>query len=125
GQQVQPGDLAIFFSEHFDRFRTLCKKLKQQNIATIYAVDGILEWRNAWENRPEEIACPWTMRPCLADVVATIGWRQQSVLEAWGNRNCVPIGMPRLDELSDQHKPAVSDSPSQPANGSTRQTDEA
>ncbi len=124
-QQIRPGDLAMFFSEHFDRFRTLCKQLKQQNIATLYAVDGILEWRNAWENRPDEIACPWTMRPCLADVVATIGWRQQAVLEAWGNRNCLPIGLPRLDELCTQHEAGVVDSPCDPPAGTARQSVDA
>ncbi|MDP1564084.1 MAG: hypothetical protein Q8M16_22095 [Pirellulaceae bacterium] len=96
---ARPGDVAVFYSEHFDRFRSACVALRQQNVATVYAVDGILEWRNAWENRADEIACPWTMRPCLSHVVATIGPRQTSILHSWGNANCVPIGLPRLDEL--------------------------
>lgn len=98
-QAARPGDVAVFYSEHFDRFRSACVALRQQNVATVYAVDGILEWRNAWENRADEIACPWTMRPCLSHVVATIGPRQMSILQSWGNTNCVPIGLPRLDEL--------------------------
>jgi hypothetical protein len=97
---ARPGDVAIFFSEHFDRFRSACVALKQKHIATLYAIDGILEWRNAWENRDDEIACPWTMRPCLSHVVATIGPRQTAILQSWGNNACLPIGLPRLDALT-------------------------
>jgi hypothetical protein len=96
---ARPGDVAVFYSEHFDRFRSLCVNLKRQNVATLYAIDGILEWRNAWANRPDELACPWTMRPCLSHVVASIGPRQAAVLEAWGNPQVVPVGLPRLDAL--------------------------
>lgn len=93
------GDLVIFYSEHFDRFRDLCVDLKSRRVPTLYAIDGILEWRNAWENRADEIACPWTMRPCLSDAVAAIGPRQARVLSAWGNHGRVyNIGIPRLDE---------------------------
>ena len=57
-ERSQPGDLAIFYSEHFDRFRNGCLELKKRNVATLYLVDGILEWRNAWENSDDEVACP-------------------------------------------------------------------
>ena len=29
-QRARPGDLAIFYSEHFDRFRDTCVQLKQR-----------------------------------------------------------------------------------------------
>lgn len=117
---AKPGDVAIFFSEHFDRFRSACVALRRQQVATLYAIDGILEWRNAWENRPDEIACPWTMRPCLSHVVATIGPRQNQVLSSWGNSQCIPIGLPRLDEL--YLKYAANSRPS--LNGHTGSTNE-
>jgi hypothetical protein len=98
-----PGDLAIFFSEHFDRFRDCCLQLKQRNVATLYLMDGILEWRNAWENRPDEVACPYTMRPVLAHKVACIGESQARVLNSWGNAGKTEIvGIPRLDEYFDK-----------------------
>ena len=65
-QQAQRGDLVIFYSEHFERFRECCQQLKSRNVATIYMIDGILEWRNAWENKPDEIASPYAMRPALS-----------------------------------------------------------
>ena len=58
-------DLVIFFSEHFQRFRRTWHELNRRGCNTLYAIDGILEWRNAWENREDEPASPWTMRPVL------------------------------------------------------------
>ncbi len=117
-QAARPGDVAVFFSEHFDRFRTACLALKQRQIPTLYAVDGILEWRNAWENRIDEIACPWTMRPCLSHVVATIGPRQTEILRSWGNSPCVPVGLPRLDELCQRYRVEREESTVSPVSGS-------
>ncbi|MFN9344699.1 MAG: hypothetical protein ACK6DB_19215, partial [Planctomycetota bacterium] len=64
----QPGDWVLIYSEHFDRFRAGVEALRARQVGTLYLIDGILEWRNAWENRLEEPACPWTMRPVLCDV---------------------------------------------------------
>lgn len=100
--QANAGDLAIFYSEHFDRFRDCCLQLKKRNVATLYLIDGILEWRNAWENRPDEVACPYTMRPALAHKVACIGESQARVLRSWGNEGKTEVvGIPRLDEFRD------------------------
>lgn len=92
------GDVAIFFSEHFDRFRQSVIELKRNNVATIYMIDGILEWRNAWENDPDEIACPFTMRPVLSHKVACIGEDQARIIAGWGNAGKTEIvGVPRFD----------------------------
>ena len=72
-QQARPGDLAIFFSEHFHETRSAIRQLQESNVATLYAIDGILEWRNAWVNSADEPACPWTMRPALCHKVACMG----------------------------------------------------
>ena len=107
---AQAGDIAIFFSEHFDRFRDACNKLKAKNVATLYMIDGILEWRNAWENRDDEPACPWTMRPVLSHKVACIGDSQARVLESWGNEERVEItGIPRFDFLKSLERVPNSD----------------
>lgn len=107
-RSARPGDLAVFYSEHFDRFRDLCSDVKQRQVATLYMIDGILEWRNAWENRAEEPACPFTMRPVLADKVACIGPAQARVVASWGNAEKVELtGIPRLDGLTRcQREPA-------------------
>ena len=95
---AKPNDLAIFYSEHFHRFRKAWLTLHEKGCLTLYAIDGILEWRNAWENRVDEPACPWTMRPVLSDKVACIGASQARVLEQWGNYGKTEIvGSPRID----------------------------
>lgn len=97
---ANPGDLAIFYSEHFDRFRNAIRLLKQKQVATLYMIDGIIEWRNAWENEKEEPACPFTMRPILAHKAACIGPAQARLLDDWGNRGKTEVvGAPRLDRL--------------------------
>ena len=108
---ANPGEVAIFFSEHFDRFRQAVVELKAKRVATIYLVDGILEWRNAWENSEEEPACPFTMRPVLCDKVAAIGMSQARTLADWGNAGRIEVvGIPRLDALSDAWRSFESDS---------------
>ena len=99
-QQAKAGDLVVFYTEHFDAFRESSLQLKDNNVATLYMIDGILEWRNAWENSPDEIACPYTMRPALSHKVACIGASQARTLAAWGNADKVEVvGIPRLDQL--------------------------
>ena len=110
---AEPGDLAIFFSEHFDRFRQAVVELKEKRVATIYLVDGILEWRNAWENRADEPACPFTMRPALCDKVATIGVSQSRILSNWGNAGKLEVvGIPRIDGLADSWRDSSGYQPS-------------
>ncbi len=115
--KLQPGDLAIFYSEHFDRFRNCCIELKKRQVATLYMIDGILEWRNAWENRPEEPACPWTMRTVLSHKVACIGPSQMRQLNRWGNADKTElVGIPRLDEIGSQWRlPTANTATSAPA----------
>ena len=109
-QQAYPGDLAIFYSEHFDRFRECCTELKRNNVATLYLIDGILEWRNAWDNLPVEIACPYTMRPVLSHKAACIGGSQAHVLNQWGNLGKTEVvGIPRLDSAPVQPIPPRAD----------------
>lgn len=102
-ERAKPGDLAIFYSEHFDRFRECCTELKRNNVATLYLIDGILEWRNAWDNLPDEVACPYTMRPILAHKAACIGNSQAHILNQWGNTGKTEVvGIPRLDAIPAQ-----------------------
>ena len=116
-QQAQPGDLVIFYSEHFERFRECCQQLKSRNVATIYMIDGILEWRNAWENKPDEIASPYAMRPALSHKVACIGHSQARILDGWGNVGKTEIvGIPRFDDFCEPTGPAARDTNSR--NGS-------
>ncbi|MEC9094895.1 MAG: hypothetical protein VX438_19460, partial [Planctomycetota bacterium] len=80
----------------------------EKRCRTLYAIDGVLEWRNAFENREQEPACPWTMRPVLCEKVAAIGRSQARQLSYWGNSSKVELtGLPRLDSLVSQAGSAV------------------
>ena len=110
--QANPGDLAIFFSEHFDRFRDCCMNLRRRNVATVYLIDGILEWRNAWENTSDEVACPFAMRPVLSHKAACIGNSQARVLKSWGNVGKTEVvGIPRLDQFGQIQSNRTPDDP--------------
>src|SRR5690349_20739152 len=70
---AQPGELCVFFNEYYPRFRDACIELKAKSCPTIYAIDGILEWRNSWELPKFSDSCLWVMRPVLSHKVACIG----------------------------------------------------
>lgn len=98
-QKAQPGDVCIFYNEYFERFRRASRTVAEKQCPTIYAIDGILEWRNSWEI-PGGEACPWVMRPVLSHKVACLGRAQARVLESWGNLGkCELVGVPRFDRL--------------------------
>lgn len=109
---VQAGDVCIFYNEFFTKFRECCLFAKARGCATIYAIDGILEWRNLWEFPSDSGSCLWTMRPVLADKVACIGRSQARLLESWGNvGKCEVVGIPRFDILRDRAPRVRSNEP--------------
>lgn len=95
---VRP-DVAIVANEVFPEYRNCISFFRERNIPTIYAIDGILEWRHSWEFPPSD-ACGQTFRPVLADKIACIGRSQARILESWGNvGKCEVVGVPRFDHL--------------------------
>lgn len=98
--RANPGDIAVFYSEHFHRFRTAIEQLKAKQVATLYMLDGILEWRNAWADEPYHTASPFTMRPVLCHKVACIGDNQQRMIDGWGNAaKTEVVGVMRFDRF--------------------------
>ncbi len=77
-------------------------QLARQGIPTLHAPpDGILEWRNTWENPTlrlgREPAVPF-LQPSLCHKIACTGRSQARILESWGNLGrCEVVGLPRLD----------------------------
>ena len=96
---ARPGDVCIFYNEFFPRYRLVAHELVQKQCATLYAMDGVSEWRNLWEF-PPGISCLWTLRPILSHKVACVGRSQARLFESWGATNqCEIVGIPRLDAL--------------------------
>jgi hypothetical protein len=100
---ARPGESCVFFTEQFPCYREPCFELKARGCPTLYAVDGILEWRHSWDPRTDDSACPWNMRPVISDKVACIGRSQARTLESWGNLGkCEVVGVPRFDRLRER-----------------------
>ncbi len=97
-------DLALVSDEFCCVTSTVLRKLSRLRIPTLHVVDGIVEWRNTWENprshHPDD-GLP-LFQPVLADKIACLGRSQARIFESWGNLGrCEVVGSPRLDPLLD------------------------
>ncbi|MBI1247010.1 hypothetical protein GC197_04095 [bacterium] len=100
-------DVAILANEVFPEYRNCIPYFQKRGIPTIYAIDGILEWRHSWDFPPSD-ACGQTFRPVLADKIACIGRSQARILESWGNvGKCEVVGVPRFDNLVQSKSPRM------------------
>lgn len=101
-RHASAGDVCVFYNEFFPRYRRAIHELVRKQCATLYAIDGILEWRSIWEF-PPGISCLWSARPILSHKVACIGRSQTRILESWGHAaECELVGIPRFDGLLDR-----------------------
>lgn len=73
-------------------------KCSQQGIPTFHFMDGILEWRNLFENPRSNDASRGSplYQPILSDFTFCLGQLQKLQLEWLGNSNAVASGLPRL-----------------------------
>jgi len=73
-------------------------KCSQQGIPTFHFMDGILEWRNLFENPRSTDASRGSplYQPILSDFTFCLGELQKLQLEWLGNSNVVASGLPRL-----------------------------
>ncbi|MBE0542930.1 MAG: hypothetical protein IH623_16410 [Verrucomicrobia bacterium] len=74
-------------------------KARQMSIPSLYLMDGIIEWRNQWENPRFGMGggTPYN-QPVTTDKVACFGWASARTLEAWGAMGkCELVGAPRFD----------------------------
>lgn len=77
---------------------TLLPRLVEQGIPVLILADGILEFRNTWQNpkvNPSAI-----FQPVLGHKLAVIGASQARIIDSWGNPGkCEVVGLPRMDDL--------------------------
>lgn len=91
-------------------------ELARRSVPTLHVIDGIVEWRNTWENPTHDApglpAMP-LFRPILSHKVACLGRSQARLLESWGNRGkCEVVGLPRLDGMIEgPRRPRRDDGP--------------
>lgn len=98
---LPPEDAGIVIAhEHFrwEVVHALRKTLEQQSVPVLVLADGILEYRNTWQN--PRIADGAMYQPLFADRIACIGNASARLIESWGNVGKTEVvGLPRLDSL--------------------------
>ena len=99
-QIINDIDVAICSGEYDARVAIQIQLLKQWQIPCVHVMDGILDWKNMWENPrsfPENQGPP-IYEPLLSDYVICTGQWQAEILKALGTQGvCLPTGLPRLD----------------------------
>jgi hypothetical protein len=94
-------DGLIVSCEHHWPSRLAIAACKRLGIPTFHVLDGIVEWRNLFEN--PRTADPSSgaplFQPLLSDVTFAMGSVQKRALEWLGNDRVLATGFPRLDAL--------------------------
>lgn len=98
-------ELVITFDEHGAELGLCVGEAARRGVATLQAMDGILEWRRTWqyptstENRPLN-------QPALSHKIACLGRADSRIHESWGNvGKCEIVGSPRFDRLAATRRP--------------------
>ena len=97
-------DIALCNDESCPHDAVQISELVSAGVPVLHIADGMLEWRNTWEN-PRDASEGQRMplfQPVLAHKIACVGPSQCRLLEHWGNvGKCESTGLPRLDSLFD------------------------
>jgi len=97
--------LVITFDEHLAGLGLCVGEAALFGVATLQAMDGILEWRRTWAYPTSPEKRPLN-QPALAHKVACLGRADARILESWGNvGKCEIIGVPRFDGLAATRRP--------------------
>lgn len=92
-----PEDTAVVVTHdmYFEPGRTLIRRAVEANIPTLILADGILEYRNTFE-QPQLAGT--IFQPVLGHKVACLGRSQARTIERWGNMGKTEVvGSPRFD----------------------------
>ena len=82
---------------------TLLHQAVEQGIPTLLLADGILEYRNTFEN--PGVAAGAIFQPVVAHKIACLGRSQARTLESWGNAAQVEVtGAPRFDRYAGKQR---------------------
>jgi len=102
GSSIQPEnlDLAIVSDEWWAPSSVEVQRLKRLGVPTLHVVDGVVDWKNTWEN-PRSLSAAAGLplfQPVLSDKIACLGQAQARILGTWGNAaKCEIVGAPRFD----------------------------
>jgi hypothetical protein len=102
-----PADAGILITHLHYRWEDLAalrRVYEEQQIPVLILSDGILEYRNTWQNPTLPAGC--LFQPVFGHKLACLGRAPARWLEAWGNvGKCEVVGLPRLDSV--QQRPLI------------------
>ncbi|MFK7769283.1 MAG: hypothetical protein AB8B55_18825 [Mariniblastus sp.] len=109
-----PDDAGIVVTHlhyRWEEISALRRIYETTRVPILILTDGILEYRNTWEN--PNVADGAFFKPLMGHKLACIGRAQARTLESWGNAGkCEVVGMPRLDAAYDEeYLPVQNDGP--------------
>ena len=109
-----PSDTGIVITHmhyRWDEISALRQIYESTNIPILILADGILEYRNTWQN--PTIADGSIFQPMIGHKLACIGNSQARHIESWGNSGkCEVTGLPRFDSIfSSEYLPIQKDGP--------------
>ncbi len=106
-----PNDAGIIVTHlhyRWEEISALRRIYETSRVPILILADGILEYRNTWEN--PTVADGSIFQPLMGHKVACIGRGQARALESWGNvGKCEIVGLPRLDEVYNSEYLPVQD----------------
>ena len=96
---------------HWETVTTLKRILDQANVPILILCDGILEFRNTWQN--QTIADGSVYQTIFGHKIACIGRAPARIIESFGNPGlCEIVGQPRFDQMYDtEHLPVQDTGP--------------
>jgi hypothetical protein len=96
----EAGDLLLTPTEYWPHITEIVVAAKKAGVVTIHLSDGILEWRNSFEQAPSDVenVGNYIWKPIHSDYFLALGADQKRVVECWGNfGKCYAIGAPRME----------------------------
>lgn len=106
-----PEDAGIVITHmhyRWEEITTLRRILEAGRVPILILSDGIVEYRNTWEN--PGVADGSMFQPMFGHKLACIGKAQARAVEAWGNAGkCEVVGLPRLAQVEHAEYLPVND----------------
>jgi len=98
--EIQPTLLMLMSDDNFEGYFCV-EEARKRGIPSLSVMDGILEWRNIWENPRYGVGGNSLNKQLIGtDKIACVGPMSARILESWGSLGkCELVGIPRLDKF--------------------------
>lgn len=105
------GVLVTHMHYRWEEISTLRRVYETSKVPILILADGILEFRNTWEN--PSVADGSCFQPLMGHKLACIGRAQARTVESWGNVGaCEIVGLPKFDKTQNaDHLPVQNTGP--------------